>query len=154
MSLLKHLGVLCALALVTSAALTVQSDTFGPRQYYGEWRKHPSNNYFYRPYYYKPTPTYSGYRHHYVIYYPSRPRYTYYYNPYDRYYWGRCSTSYPVGNKAYSTLGPDDRRGSLDEIAEGAFPAAGPMPGVPESKDGAVIEPPPDDLPAPDRLPK
>jgi hypothetical protein len=147
MNLLKPLSYVGALLMAGAIVLVAGADTSGPRQYYSSWRKHSGYNYYYRTYYYKPTPTYAGYRHHYVIYYPSRPKYVYYYNPYRKNYWGRCPTSYAPGKPRYSELASEDRRDSLEEIPEKAFPALGPMPRVPESRDEAVMEPPPDDLP-------
>jgi hypothetical protein len=44
-------------------------------------------------------------------------------------------------------LKPEDRKKNKDDIPEQAFPKPGPMPSIPEAKDGAKIEPPPDDLP-------
>ncbi len=37
--------------------------TSGPRSYYGEWKRH-SSGYSYRPYCFKPSSDYHGYRHH------------------------------------------------------------------------------------------
>jgi hypothetical protein len=125
----------------------------GGRQYYGGWNNHPSGKYSYRSYYYKPTPSYVGYKHHYVIHHPSRPQYHYYYNPYTKKYWGRCPSSY--GTKpVYSLLAEADRHGDLAQIQESKFPEPSPkLPPIPESTDGIPLDLPPDDLPDLDALP-
>lgn len=109
------------------------------RHYYSSWSYHPQRSYHYVQYYYKPEPTYTTYNYHYCIYYPSAPQYVYYYNPYSKHYWGR----YDVKNKGYSLLAEADRKGSLKEIPESAFPAPGEMPTIPESADGERMPPPP-----------
>jgi hypothetical protein len=128
------------------ACLADRADARGYRQYYGGWSYYPARTYYYRYYYYKPYDSYEGYSYHYAIYYPSQPRYVYYYNPYSGYYWGRYDTQ-AKGDDKYSLLKPEDRKKNIDDIPEKAFPKPGPMPSIPESKDGAKIEPPPDDLP-------
>jgi hypothetical protein len=40
-------------------------------------------------------------------------------------------------------LAEEDRKGTLEEIPESAFPPPGEMPPVPDSTDGARIPPPP-----------
>jgi hypothetical protein len=144
MKMIKYVCLAGALALTAGAGGNLRADTYTYRQYYSSWHAH--RNYYYRHYYYKPTPTYVGYKHHYVVYFPQRPQYVYYYNPYKRVYWGRCPTSCE-GNEQYSLLAEKDRKGSVDEIPEAAFPKPGPMPKIPESKDGAKVDLPPDDLP-------
>lgn len=142
----------CSLAmvlLVTASAAVIADGA--PRQYYGAYAKHPRYNYYYRPYYYRPTPTYSGYKHHYVIHVPSKPKYVYYYNPYKKVYWGRCPVNCE-GKPQYSLLAEKDRKGNLDEIPESAFPAPGALPPIPDSTDGTTLQLPPDDLPN-DELP-
>jgi len=140
---------LLAVALAGSAA---SAQSYSPRQYYGGIRKHPTANYSYRPLYYKPTPTYVGYKHHYAVYVPAQPRYVYFYNPYKKQYWGRCPVA-AQGEAQYSLLAEKDRKGNLNEIPETAFPAPGKLPPLPESTDGATLELPPDDLPGADTLP-
>src|SRR5262245_28932623 len=76
--------------LLGLASLSAWGASSAPRQYYGYYRFYKPGNYFYRLYYYKPSPNYVGYKHHYTIYYPSRPRFQYFYNPYKKVYWGRC----------------------------------------------------------------
>jgi hypothetical protein len=41
----------------------------------------------------------------------------------------------------YSLLAPKDRKRSLKDIPEKAFPEAGKMPPIPESKDGTPMDP-------------
>ena len=145
-----------SLLLVTLASLTpsIAADGYGhsPRQYYGAWHKHPQTNYFYRSYYFKPHDQYAGYRHHYVVLFPDRPRHCYFYNPYAKRYWGRCSTFHD-GKPEYSHLTEQDQKGAIAEIPETAFPKPGALPAIPESKDGAKLDLPPDDLPEDFRAP-
>jgi hypothetical protein len=143
----------CLLGLLGGAE--AYGNFFGARQYYSGWRRFPDRAYFYRSYYYKPTASFAGYRHHYVIYDPRRPRYLYYYNPYRRLYWGRCLAS-AEGKAQYSLLAEGDRKASLDDIPEKAFPDLGDLPPIPESdpKEGATMDLPPDDLPDTNTLPK
>ncbi len=110
--------------------------------YYSSWSYYPSRSYYYTQYYYKPYPRYSGYKYHYSVYYPSRPRYVYYYNPYKRTYWGRFDLQGKPGAQ-YSLLEEKDRKGSLKDIPEEAFPKPGQMPLVPESEGDERIEVPP-----------
>jgi hypothetical protein len=154
----KYLILAGALALIAPMGSSAYS--YSHRQYYSSWHRHPTYSYHYRHYYYKPTPTYSGYKHHYVVYYPRKPQYVYYYNPYKKTYWGRCPTN-AGGRPQYSLLDEKDRRATLDEIPERAFPKPGPMPPIPESDkanepDGkpALVDLPPDDLPTDDALPR
>jgi hypothetical protein len=124
----------------------VQASHYGPRQYYGSWTYHQKGNYHYRPYYYKPTPTFSGYRHHYVVYTKRDPKHYYYFNPKSRKYWGRCPVNYG-DEPVYSMLKVEDRKETLDEIPEKAFPKPGALPDIPDTSDGATLDLPPDDLP-------
>ena len=127
----------------------------GYRQYYSGWHSHAQSHYYYRAYYFKPTADYYGYKHHYVIYSSRHPSHLYFYNPYKKLFWGRCP-AHQSGQAAYSLLAEGDRKASLDQIPESAFPAAGPMPPIPESKpeDGSRMDMPPDDLPSLDSLPR
>lgn len=149
--------VKCATAALLLLCLfdqtAVVANQYAPRQYYGNWRKHTRQNYYYRSYYYKPSPTYVGYKHHYAIYYPTRPKYIYYYNPYKKYYWGRCPLQ-TDGKPAYSLLAEKDRKANINDIPESAFPPPGPMPRIPDAEDDATLDLPPDDLPADDSVPE
>lgn len=130
-------------------SVQAQSGHGGPRQYYGHWSKHPTHNYHYRQLYYKPTPTFRGYKHHYVVHTPKDPKHLYFYNPYKKQYWGRCPIEY--GDKpVYSILKPEHRKATLKEIPVEAFPAPGDLPPLPDATDGAILELPPDDLPNPE----
>lgn len=118
----------------------------GPRQYYGGWIQ--GHGYHYRQLYFKPYPSYVGYRHHYVVYQPSFPDHYYFFNPYKRVYWGRCAIGYGGdGQNAYSLLAEADRRPALAQIPPQAFPPPGPVPALPETRDGIKLDLPPDDLP-------
>jgi hypothetical protein len=153
--ILRAKVILFALVLSTllgSAVPNLSADPYTPRQYYGNWKQHTSKTYYYRPYYYKPSPTYSGYKHHYVIYYPSRPTYYYYYNSYTRTYWGRCPVK-TDGKGEYSLLADADRKGNIEEIPEKAFPPMAKLPKMPEATDDATLDLPPDDLPTVEKTP-
>jgi hypothetical protein len=155
MSMLKCLCLAAALGVGACASLEAQADSYVVRQYYSGWHRHTGGSYYYRTYYYKPTPRYVGYRHHYVIYHPRYRNHYYYYNPYKKVYWGRCPV-HTDGRGQYSHLAEADRRATLEEIPETAFPKLGPMPKVPESdpKENVTMDLPPDDLPSGEQLPK
>lgn len=140
---------LSAAALLAIAALVgaTKAGAYYYRQYYGGWNYYPQYGYYYNTYYYQPYDNYEGYNYHYCIYYPSSPSYVYYYNPYQHYYWGRLDLKGKPGHQ-YSLLAQKDRKNSLKEIPEKAFPEAGKMPPIPESKDGTAMEPV-KDLPKP-----
>lgn len=144
-----RLMTLAAISAASLAAVASQASAQGyaSRQYYSGWQTQPKLGYNYRLYYHKPTPSYSGYRHHYVIQTPKDPQHYYYYNPYKKSYWGRCPVS-TQGKPLYSLLAEKDRREQLDDIPASAFPPPGPTPPIPDSSDGAVLDLPPDDLPA------
>lgn len=133
------------IALVAPALLAqAQTASASPRQYYSSWNRHPTGGYHYRTLYYKPTVSYVGYKHHYCLYYTSRPKYVYFYNPYQKQYWGRCEVNH--GGK-YQLLAEADRRPTLQDIPESAFPVAADPPPLPETSDGVALDLPPDDLP-------
>ena len=113
------------------------------RHYYTCWTYRPATNYYYSRYYYRPTTYTTSYSYHYVIRYRSQPRYYYYYNPVRRTYWGRYE--FDANGKAlgYSLLKPEDRKTSLAEIPESAFPKPAKMPQIPDSDDGVQMIPPP-----------
>ncbi|MCA8987009.1 MAG: hypothetical protein KDA78_05180 [Planctomycetaceae bacterium] len=144
---LRNTVLAALIALMAGAAVESQVNAFsGYRQYYGGWSYQPQRSYYVRSYYYKPTPTYTGYRYHYCVHYPSQPRYVYYYNPYSRQYWGRFDLEGKDGAH-YSLLEEKDRKEKLEEIPEEAFPAASKMPQVPEAEDDVQIDVMPKDLP-------
>lgn len=144
MNRMKSLVLAAVLAIGASTAL-VHADYDTPRQYYSGWNYNSSKSYYYRYYYYKPTPTYSGYKHHYVLYYPKRPGYYYFYNPHKKQFWGRCPIQ-TYGQPQYSLLAETDRRADINDIPERAFPRPGPLPVVPETekeKNPPTLDPPP-----------
>ena len=118
MSAFKGVLLGCVL-LVPAAAFAGECAT--PRQYYSHWQKSPSSEYAYRTYYYKPNTDYAGYKHHYVI---LKDDHCYYYNPYEKKVWGRCHAKHQ-GRPQYQILAPQDRRPTIGEIPESAFPVAG-----------------------------
>lgn len=143
--LLPGLILLASATLQGTASAQSTYSSFGsPRQYYSSWTKHPTKDYHYRRLYYKPSSTYVGYKHQYVIYYPSRPKHCYFYNPYKKSYWGRCAIHH--GGK-YSMLPPQHRKPTVPEIPESAFPPPSDPPLLPEAEDGLRLDLPPDDLP-------
>ena len=143
--------IVAVFALVGLASISVPQDEVEAarfrRQYYSTWTYHPTANYHYCRYNYRPTVYTTTYQYHYVVRIPSRPRYRYYYNPVRRVYWGRYEVDCNGNSKGYSLLAPEDRKGSLDEIDESKFPAPAEMPAIPDSDDDIRIEPP-SDLPA------
>jgi len=141
-----------ALLVVLTGAFVATANPYTPRQYYGSWQKHPKYTYYYRPYYYKPTSTYAGYRHHYVIYNAQRPKYYYYYSPYKKQYWGRCPID-TQGQAVYSKLAEKDCKESLEDIPESAFPTPEKVPPIPEATDNVPLDLPPDDLPGVEKTP-
>ena len=138
--------VMLASAVVSepAAAQSGHSSYGSPRQYYSSWSKHPTKDYHYRRLYYKPNPTYVGYKHQYVIYYPARPKHCYFFNPYKKTYWGRCEIQH--GGK-YSMLPQIHRKPNIQDIPETAFPAPVDPPFLPEASDWLRLDLPPDDLP-------
>ena len=139
-------GAISAALPLLAAGAMARGDDYSPRQYYGAWEHR--RTYSYRTYYYKPTPTYAGYRHHYVVSYPHDHQHYYYYNPYKRTFWGRCN-AYGEGQPYYSRLPEEYQRSSLAQIPESAFPPQGPLPSIPEAQDGSRLDLPPDDAPPP-----
>ena len=139
---------LLAAMLLAGAAMAALGDTAradkSPRQFYGGWQKHHSGAS--RPFFYKPSPNYAGYKHHHVIRHPQHKNHLYFYNPYKKQFWGRCPID-AKGKPQYSVLAEKDRSGDLEKIPESAFPSYGALPPIPESTDGETIDLPPDDLP-------
>ncbi|MFV0445922.1 MAG: hypothetical protein ACK5Q5_20275 [Planctomycetaceae bacterium] len=136
---LRLAGLAAAIMIWSSLATSAQANG---RQYYGNWNFHPQRSYHYCNYYYKPTPTYNGYHYHYCIYVPSQPRYIYYYNPHRQVYWGRFDLEGKPGEQ-YSLLTEENRKKSLADIPESAFPKPAAMPQVPDAEDTVSIDPPP-----------
>ena len=123
------------------------------RQYYSNWSYYSTTRYYYRTYYYYPTTYATTYSYHYVIYYPSYPRYVYYYNPVNQQYWGRFEFDESGKPKGYSLLAEKDRKSTLADIPESAFPKPAAMPAIPGTSDNVKMDAPPADLP-PNDLPK
>lgn len=140
---IRRLLMLLAVAGTVFVATPPKEADAAYRQYYGGWNYHGGHGYHYRSYFYKPYVSYPSYHSHYCIHYPSRPRYVYYYNRNTHQYWGRFDTEGKEGAQ-YSILKPEDRKGTLEEIPESAFPAPAAMPVIPDSEDGVTIEPPKD----------
>lgn len=134
---------LVAIGSLSSPGLQEAQAGFQRRQYYTSWTYRPRTRYYYSRYYHRPNVRTRSYNYHYVICYPSRPRYRYYYNPVRRVYWGRYEVDEKGKAIGYSMLKPEDRKSSLEEIPEKAFPKASKMPPVPESKDGEQMAAPP-----------
>jgi hypothetical protein len=139
--------------LLTGLGVGVHAANNSPRQYYSSYAKHPRHNYHYRTYYYKPSSTYAGYKHHYVIHHPRRPKHVYFYNPYKKQFWGRCEVN-TKGKPLYSMLAEKDRKANLEDIDEKAFPEPSDVPSIPDATDEVKMELPPDDLPAVGTLPE
>ncbi|HEV3258015.1 MAG TPA: hypothetical protein VG013_14115 [Gemmataceae bacterium] len=118
----------------------------GARQYYSPWKYDLMRRYWYRLYYFKQDTDDEGYKQHYMVYYPSRPRYYYYYNP-KAGFWGRYDRR-GLAQRRYSVLDEKDRKGSLKDIAESAFPTPAAMPFIPGSEDRVRMNAPPKRGPA------
>ena len=154
MKLLKCLTLVGVVFWMAAICQTADASEFRTRQYYSGWQRNTRTNYYYRQLYYKPSPSYVGYRHHYVVYFPQRPKYYYFYNPYKKVFWGRCPVD-TAGEGAYSMLAEADRKADIKDIPESAFPKPAAMPALPESTDDEKLDLPPDDLPPVDgSLPK
>src|SRR5690242_16680348 len=82
------LAIFLLASFLSSSAMRA-GDQFGSRQFFGDWHNHAAG-FSYRPYYYKPTPDFVGFKHHYVVHYQTRPQFNYFYNPYTKQFWGRC----------------------------------------------------------------
>jgi hypothetical protein len=135
--------------LVLCLAGTAFAQQYAPRQYYSDWKKPAQGKYAYRQYYYKPTPSYAGYRVHEVRFFPQKPKHYYYYNTKTQKYWGRCPTE-ANGTPSYSLLKMEDRHKDLEMIPESAFPPPAKLPPIPESDpaEGAFLDLPPEDAPS------
>ena len=110
------------------------------RQFYNDWVYYPPFGYYYSSYYYQPSGGSRGYKFQFCMYYPSQPRFVYYYDPLRHSYWGRLDLK-GMPDRRFSVLAAKDRKAKLSEIPEEAFPKPGKMPSIPESTDGAVMEP-------------
>lgn len=151
MKTLKRVTLLLALAMLFGISMGESSKTEAGYhgRYYRSWTYYPTYRYHYTRYYYG-----NANRYHYCMYYPSYSRrYIYYYNPYRKVYWGRFDLE-AKGDNVYSELAPKDRKKSLKDIPDKAFPKPGKMPTVPETdaKDDLQIKPLPKELT--DNLPK
>jgi hypothetical protein len=107
-SFLKAAGLTLAVLVLASVEYAhAQKGKGRVRQYYSKsWTKHPTYNYHYKTYHYKPTPRYTGYKEQHVVYKPAKTKnWVYWYNPEKKVYWARCPT---VNHKKY---GADVRKG-------------------------------------------
>jgi hypothetical protein len=148
--MLANFGKFVVVAATVAGLLTVgdqQAQARYRRQYYTSWSYYSTTRYYYRTYYYYLTPAATTYSYHYCVYYPSQPQYVYYYNPVTRAYWGRFEFGTDGKPKGYSLLAEKDRKGTLAEIPESAFPAPAAMPAIPGTPDGEKMVAPPYDLP-------
>lgn len=110
----------------------------GPRYYAGGYSSRMAGSgYSYRTYRYH-SPRYGGYRYHVATYHPRYPRHVYYYNPYTRKYWGR----YDLVSGGYSQLQEEDKRESLADIPDSAFPTPTQMPPPEAGMEGLMLPPP------------
>lgn len=154
------LGALLCLAIFQATAVAQTT----PQAHWGEWQKHPNEDYYSRNFYFKPNGPSSSYRHHKVFWLPES-RSFYYYNPYTKKVWGRCSTPAKQQNR-YFKLPPEkqiditepkmviqilgnNNTVKVDQIFQGIQGGNFSPPGLPnEVVDPAVIMgEPPDDPP-------
>lgn len=131
MKLVKMLALVFGLGLAFAFSGAAEAKA----GYYSSWNYYPSYGYHYSSY------TYAPQRYHYCVSYPSQPRYVYYYNPYQRVYWGRFDTQGKEGAQ-YSELAEKDKKPTLKEIPEEAFPKPGPLPKNPDGTEGNIPAPP------------
>jgi hypothetical protein len=104
--------------LVVAAGLVPAVAKAGePQQFYGEWKS--ANHYFYRTY--NSTDAEGGLSAALVLCYKADRRYYYWYNETKK-FWGRCESSRATA-RTYSLLAEGDRKSSLKDIPETAFPA-------------------------------
>lgn len=140
-------GMAFGLLLLAELAAPAQARAQYRQYYEPSWTYNEINNYHYRRYYYQPVEAVKTYSYHYTIYYPSQPTYVYYYNPVRKVYWGRFEVDENGKAKGYSMLAEKDRKETLKEIPESAFPKPGEMPLIPDAKDKEKMLPPPADRP-------
>ncbi len=137
---MRKFQVLMVAALLFSGVLAATTAVAGyGRCYYSSWSYYPQRSYYYCNCNYQPYVNSDSYSYHYCVYVPTQPRYCYYYNPGSQTYWGR----YDLESKGYSMLAEKDRKQSLKDIPETAFPKPGAMPTIPGAKDDLKLEVPP-----------
>lgn len=121
-----------------------QFDHSKSRQFYSDWKWNSEKKYHFRKYFFKPTVESPKHKYHYAIYVPEKPKHIFFYNPHKKHYWGRCPIDSP---SKYAILPPKHRKPKLTDIPDHAFPQWGPLPPIPDSKDGQAMVLPPNDLP-------
>jgi hypothetical protein len=136
------LALVCALGW-TSLAVAAER----PRQYYTPQMVFDRANDNYRAaYYFKSKPSDPAYKFHYVIRLKSEPQYLYFYNPATKFFWGRFDSV----KRGYSILVGNDRVSRMSDLSTAKFPEPGPMPAIPGSSDGVLMDMPPGEFtPAP-----
>ncbi len=137
---MRKVQFLLLAAFVTAGVLGAGTAIAGyGRCYYSNWTYYPQRSYYYSYCNYQPSVSYDTYSYHYCCYFPSQPSYCYYYNPGSQTWWGR----YDLEAKGYSLLAEADRKKTLKEIPESAFPKPAAMPTIPGAKDDLKLVPPP-----------
>jgi len=146
-------GVALGVLVLAELAAPPRASAQYYRQYYEpSWTYNEINSYYYKRYYYYPAPAVQTYSYHYTVYYPTYPSYVYYYNPVRQVYWGRYEFDENGKGKGYSLLEEKDRKKSIKDIPESAFPKPAEMPVIPDAEDKEKMLPPPADRPK--ELPK
>jgi hypothetical protein len=109
------------------------------QQYYSAWQKHPTANYWYTSYNYKPSADDEDYQHHYVIWTPASPKYCYCYNPSTKTYYGRWDLA-ACGKQGchlgknphgYYAIAKVSQKGTIADIPETAFTPRSAAPQIP-----------------------
>ncbi|CAN5427283.1 hypothetical protein BH11PLA2_BH11PLA2_11730 [soil metagenome] len=104
--------------------------------HYSNYTYSTSRGYGYRTYTYY-SQTHRTHHSHVAVYHPKHPRKVYYYNVQTKKYWGR----YDMDTGLYSVLADADKKSTIGEIPDSAFPAGGKMPAE-ESGNEALLPPP------------
>jgi hypothetical protein len=112
---------------------------------YSSYSYSPSKGYGYRTYSYV-SKVHKKVHHHIAVYHKHHPRKVYMYNVQTKKYWGR----FDLDTRQYSLLAEKDKKGTIAEIPESAFPPGGEMP--PEELGGDQMLPPPE-MPQPEVVP-
>lgn len=126
------------LGSIVTACLFMAPTAAEAKSYTGSYSKvYSGRGYSYRYFNYY-SPTVKENRYHIAVYHPDHPRYVYFYNPHSKKYWGR----YDLKTNGYSTLAEADRKPTIGEIPECAFPKASEIPPPEAGVDLSMLPPP------------
>jgi hypothetical protein len=123
---------------IVAACLFMAPGVAEAKSYTGSYSKvHAGQGYSYRYFNYY-SPRAKEHKYHFAVYHPAHPRYVYFYNPTTKKYWGR----YDLKACGYSMLAEEDRKPTIGEIPECAFPKAGQIPPPEAGIDESMLPPP------------